>query len=109
VEILYADAKIQRLCEEARYQQKQLGSDQAKRLRTRIAQLRAATQVLQLQLGRPHPLVGDLAGQFSVDLVHPTRLLFEPADHPPPSHPHGGIDWQQVSRIRILAIEDTHD
>jgi toxin HigB-1 len=108
VEILYGDTKIKRLCEEAKYQAKQLGPLQAKKLKTRLAQLRAAAHVKELQVGHPHPLTGDLVGQFSVDLIQPTRLLFQPADDPPPAHPYGGIDWQQVSRIRILAIEDTH-
>ena len=70
--------------------------------------------VSQLQLGRPHPhphphpLTGDRAGQFSVDLDGPMRLLFEPAELPPPTLPSGGIDWQQVSSVRLLEIGDTH-
>lgn len=65
--------------------------------------------VSQLQLGRPHPLTGDRAGQFSVDLDGPMRLLFEPTDQPPPTLEAGGIDWKQVSSVRILEIGDTHD
>jgi proteic killer suppression protein len=64
--------------------------------------------VSQLHLGRPHPLTGDRAGQFSVDLDGPMRLLFEPAELPPPTLPSGGIDWQQVSSVRLLEIGDTH-
>jgi proteic killer suppression protein len=64
--------------------------------------------VSQLQLGRPHPLTGDRAGQFSVDLDGPMRLLFDPAELPPPTLPSGGIDWQQVSSVRLLEIGDTH-
>jgi len=64
--------------------------------------------VSQLQLGRPHPLTGDRAGQFSVDLDGPMRLLFDPAELPPPTLPSGGIYWQQVSSVRLLEIGDTH-
>jgi hypothetical protein len=37
------------------------------------------------------------------------RLLFEPTDQPPPTLEAGGIDWKQVSSVRIREIGDTHD
>ena len=80
----------------------------AKRLRARIKELQAEENVTKLCYGNPHPLIGDRAGQYSVDLDGPMRLLFEPTDQPPPSLPSGGIDWQKVLSIRILEIEDTH-
>lgn len=106
--IIYASKTIQRLCEEDKHQRKQLGEKRAKRLKNRMNELRAVTNVKELKLGGPHPLTGDRAGQFSVDLDGPMRLLFEPAELPPPTLPAGGIDWQQVSSVRILEIEDTH-
>ena len=81
----------------------------AKRLKNRLGELRAVENVSQLRLGRPHALTADRAGQYSVDLDGPMRLLFEPTDQPPPTLPSGGIDWQQVSSVRLLEIGDTHD
>ena len=109
MQITYASKTIQRLCEEDKHQRKQLGEKRAKRLKNRLNELRAVQNVSQLQLGRPHPLTGDRAGQFSVDLDGPMRLLFDPAELPPPTLPSGGIDWQQVSSVRLLEIGDTHD
>ena len=109
MQITYASKTIQRLCEEDKHQRKQLGENRAKRLKNRLNELRAVANVSQLQLGRPHPLSGDRAGQFSVDLDGPMRLLFEPTDQPPPTLEAGGIDWKQVSSVRILEIADTHD
>ncbi len=108
MQITYASKAIQRLCEEDKHQRKQLGEKRAKRLKNRLNELRAVEYVSQLQLGRPHPLTGGRAGQFSVDLDGPMRLLFEPTDQPPPTLEAGGIDWRQVSSIRILEIGDTH-
>jgi proteic killer suppression protein len=108
MQITYASKTIQRLCEEDKHQRKQLGEKRAKRLKNRLNELRAVQNVSQLQLGRPHPLTGDRAGQFSVDLDGPMRLLFDPAELPPPTLPSGGIDWQQVSSVRLLEIGDTH-
>ena len=108
MQITYASKTIQRLCEEDKNQRKQLGEKRAKRLKNRLAELRAVENVNQLQLGRPHALTADRAGQYSVDLDGPMRLLFEPTDQPPPTLPAGGIDWQRVSSVRLLEIGDTH-
>ena len=108
MQITYASKAIQRLCEEDKHQRKQLGEKRAKRLKNRLNELRAVDNVSQLQLGRPHALTEDRAGQYSVDLDGPMRLLFEPTDQPPPTLEAGGIDWQQVTSVRILEIGDTH-
>ena len=57
---------------------------------------------------RCHELTGNLKGQLSVDLGHPYRLLFVPADDPIPYRKEGGLDWQQVTEIEITDITDTH-
>ena len=108
MQITYANKAIQRLCEEDKHQRKHLGEKRVKRLRVRLGELRAEENVSKLLYGNPHPLSEDRAGQFSVDLDGPMRLLFEPTDQPPPTLEAGGIDWQQVSSVRILEIEDTH-
>ena len=108
MQITYASKTIQRLCEDIKYQRKKLGDTRAKRLRARIKELRAEENVTNLCYGNPHPLTGDRAGQFSVDLDGPMRLLFEPIDQPPPTLLAGGIDWQQVTSVRLLEIGDTH-
>jgi hypothetical protein len=43
-----------------------------------------------------------------VDLEHPYRLLFIPADDPIPFKKYGGIDLVLVTEIEIIEIEDTH-
>ena len=108
MQITFATKAIQRLCEEEKHQLKQLGTKRAKRLKNRLSELRAVQNVSQLQLGRPHALTEDRAGQYSVDLDGPMRLLFEPTDQPPPTLAAGGIDWQQVTSVRLLEIGDTH-
>ncbi len=109
MEVAYATKEIRRLCEEEKHQLKKLGKKRSKRLKNRLIELRAVEHVNELQLGGPHELTGDRAGQYSVDLAGPMRLLFESTEQPPPALAAGGIDWQQVKSIRILGIEDTHD
>ncbi len=90
---------------------RQYGPDNARRIRRRLDDLRAASNLAEMHTlfgGRLHPLVGDLAGQFALDLRHPQRLIFEPADEPLPLKPDGGLDWSLVSAVRILSVEDYH-
>jgi proteic killer suppression protein len=109
MQVAYATKEIRRLCEEEKHQLKQLGKKRSSRLKNRLNELRAKENVSELQLGRPHELTGDRAGQYSVDLDGPMRLLFEPTELPPPALPAGGIDWQHLKSICILGIEDTHE
>ena len=80
-------------------------------LQQRLAEL-AATETLgdlrNLPGARCHELTGDLKGCLAVDLQHPQRLIFEPDHDPCPVKPDGGLDWDQVKRVRILDIQDYH-
>jgi toxin HigB-1 len=65
--------------------------------------------VQELVAGRPHPLKGDRAGQFALDLDGGKRLVFEPANEPIPYKQDGSIDGAIVTHICIVFIGDYHD
>ena len=70
----------------------------AAKIAQRINELRAAPSVemlIQFQMGRCHPLVGNRQGQFAMDLVHPFRLVFKKSG-------------KDVELVKILEIEDYH-
>lgn len=90
------------------------GSEMARKIQQRLLQLQAARSLADLGPpyqgpARCHELKGDRAGQLSVDLKHPYRLLFAPDHNPLPQRPEGGLDWSQVTCITILGVEDTHE
>jgi len=51
----------------------------------------------------------DRAGQLSLDLDGPYRLIFKPAHDPVPAKPDGGLDWSGVTAVSILEVRDTHE
>ncbi len=61
-----------------------------------------------LPQARCHELLGNRKGELAVDLKHPYRLIFEPANDPIPRKPDGGLDWTQVTAINILEVVDYH-
>ena len=109
MEVSYCDDRIRRLCEKDKEARRKLGSQSAKKLQNRLADLFAAKSVGELVAGRPHPLKGKQAGQFAVRLHGGHRLVFEPTDNPPQTRPDGGVDWLKVTCVRIIFIGDYHD
>jgi len=86
------------------------GPERARRLKRRLDDLRAAPNLETMRQlpGRCHELTGDRKGQITIDLDGPYRLIFEPAENPPPIKEAGGLDWEKVTAVLILAVEDTH-
>ncbi len=109
MEITFADRKLQKLCEQQAVAQKKLGANCARKLKTRLADLGAASYVRQLVVGRPHPLKGDRVGEFAIDLEGGKRLVFKPGNDPIPLMEDGSIDWSEVTTVCIIFIGDYHD
>lgn len=104
-----SDNDLKTLCSHEREQKRRLGQTGARKLRARLADLIAASCVSELVAGHPHPLKGDRAGQFAVDLDGGRRLVFEPAADPPPTRDDGSVAWDRVAAVRIVYIGDYHD
>ena len=111
MDIFFHTKWLQKVCSVEREMQKELGKPCAKKMGQRLMELRAAvvlSDISHLPPPRLHEHSGDTKGYFSVDLMHPYRLLFVPADDPIPLKPDGGIDLTAVRSIEIVAIKDPH-
>lgn len=111
MEIFFHTKKLQKICSNAKDMQKELGTSCAKKLKQRMMELKSATvlsDISHLPPTRLHEHIGSSKGIFSVDLKHPLRLLFIPADDPIPLKPDGGIDLTAVKSVEITAIDDPH-
>jgi proteic killer suppression protein len=109
--IFFRTRKLQKVCSQADESRRQLGDKRGKKLQQRMMELKAAhnlTDISRLPPTRCHELAGDRAGQLSVDLEHPYRLLFIVANNPYPERESGGLDWEGVTEIEIVEIADTH-
>lgn len=111
MELLFATKRLAKQLGADRTLVKAFGAEAAKVLRRRLDQLRAAEtlEVMRTLPGRCHELSQDRQGELAVDLRGPYRLVFEPAANPPPTREHGGLDWERVTAVRILQVEDYHD
>ena len=117
MEITFRTKTLQKACTDARGAARTYGTRQAAKLRQRLDEMRAAPNLGLFWSepnrpglpGRCHELKGDMAGKLSLDLIHPDRLVFEPANDPLPTKPDGGLDWSKVTAVHIVDILDTHD
>ena len=109
--ILFHSRRLQKDCCDLKKSVRRWGARRSKLIRRRLDELRAAETLKDLRslpTPRCHELKGNRKGQLSVDLDHPYRLIFEPAEEPVPAKPNGGIDWKKVRSILIIGVEDIH-
>ena len=111
MEIFFRTKQLQKVCSRDKEMLRELGKPGAKKLKQRMAELKAAdvlADISHLPPPRLHELTGSEKEQFSVDLQHPYRLLFIAADDPVPRKDDRGIDLANVEAIEIISIKDTH-
>jgi len=95
MDVSFKTAALRKCCENDRTMQRKLGPDGARKLRARLADLRAASSMAEIRRGRPHPLIGKLGGCLALDLDGGRRLVIEPAKDAP-QRDDGNTDWGAV-------------
>ena len=111
MEIDFGDAELEADCNEFKRLVRKHNTQRAKLIRRRLDDLRAAQSldVMRSLPGRCHELKSDRAGQLSIDLDGPYRLIFRPRHNPIPVKKDGGLDWTKVTAITVIEMVDTHD
>lgn len=98
MDITYKNNKLQKICTDASVARRVHGDKMARKIHQRIDQIQASDTIetlIQFNIGRCHPLIGDRAGQYAMDLVHPYRLIFE-------------INGTEIQIANITDITDYH-
>ena len=114
MDIYVSDSNLRRAIEDEGACKRRYGADMTRKLRLRLAALRAADSLVDFwppKSGpeRCHELKGERGGTFSVDLKQPYRMLFKAVEAtPPPDRSDEQQRWKSITSIDILAIEDTH-
>ncbi len=114
MEIYVRDKKLKAALEDEAICKRRYGMDMTKKLKLRLAALRAAESLADFwpPMSGPercHELKGDLVGTFSVDVKQPYRLLFTPIEAEPDTDRSDEQQrWRSIKTIDILRIEDTH-
>ena len=112
MDIIFKTKKFRKECNNHKLLVRAYGKRRAGLIRRRLDEFQAANSLDELRHlpgPRCHELKGNRAGQFSVDLDHPYRLIFCPENDSLPQRANGGLDWKRITVIKIIGIEDTHE
>ena len=109
LELAFSEKSLRQLCENETIAKRKLGARVAEKLKRRLADLRAASCVMDLVVGVPRELEGDNANQFAISLCDGYRMVFCANHTAVPFLESGAIDWARVSRVKVLRIEGNHD
>lgn len=111
MDILFKSNKYRELCHDDALATRTFGRASARKLRTRLDDLAAASNLSLVRKlpGRFHPLKGELDGAFALDLQGGHRLVIEPAENPAPKLNDGTLDLSKVTAIRVIYIGNYHD
>ena len=115
MEIQVGDKKLRKVIEDEATAKKQYGVPMSKLISRRIASLSAEESLAVFwppKSGpeRCHELKGESVGKFTVDLVQPDRLVFEPVGETPQKDRSNEQErWRKITKINLLSIEDTHE
>ncbi len=110
MQIEFKTNKLRKQLTDPRELVKALGQ-RAKKANQRMQEFKAAENlavIRQIPAARCHKLTGDHHGELAVDISKNYRIVFEPFHDPLPAKADGGLDWEQVTIINILRIEDYH-
>jgi proteic killer suppression protein len=98
VDITFKNKKLKKYAEDFNACSRQMGSRSAELFFKRLNALKVVDSLDDVKAfpGRFHELTGDRKGQWSCDLDHPYRLIFEP------------LVVQEKVNIQIVEIADYH-
>ena len=105
LELAFETRPLRTICENESHAKCEFGSTVAEALKHRLADLRAATSIIDLVAGRPRVSDGANSQHMVVDLCGGYRIVFCPNHPNNPVTESGKLDWPKATRIKILGIE----
>jgi len=111
VQVSFTNKKLAKLLNSEKEIVKANGADNGRRIARRLQNIVDASNLAELAKipqTRVHQLTGDRNEQISVDVKHPYRLLLICGDEEPPRKSDGGLDWNKITKVIVIGIEDTH-
>lgn len=101
--IAFASQSLRALCENPATADTELGPEVAQALRSRLADLRAATSLSDLVAGSPR-ILNHRRLCMAVNLRDGFQMIFAANHVHNPRDGQNGIDWAKVRRIKIVEI-----
>lgn len=85
--------------------------EMAKKVSQRMKELKAADNLAVMRTipaAKCHELRQDRKGQLAVSISGNYRIIFIPDHEPIPNKEDGGMDWDSITIIEVIEVEDYH-
>jgi hypothetical protein len=105
LQLAFESKSLRSICESEGQAQIELHKAVAETLKHRLADLRSATSVKDLLVGRPTVLPEPVGRTMGIDLCEGYRLIFAANHASNPMNSDNFVDWNRVTRVKILRIE----
>lgn len=110
MEISYKSRKLEKQLTEPNEMVKSFGQ-LARKVNQRLKDLTDADNLAIMRTipaARCHELTGDRKGELALDVSGNYQMIFEPLHDPIPQKHDGGLNWEEVTKIKMNEIEDYH-
>jgi len=107
LELAFANKALRHICESQLTAERELGIEIAKKLRARLSDLRAASSIADLVASTTEKL-DQASERMAFALSSTVRIIFCANHVKIPRTRSGEVNWQKVSRIKLLEIEVAH-
>lgn len=110
MDISFGDKKLKKYANDDSKASKKMGAIRAKLYKQRLDDLLDAETLEDTRHlpGNYHELKADRKGQWSCNLDHPYRLIFEPHEDPIPTNEAGQFIWIEIKGVEVIEIVDYH-
>lgn len=109
LELAFDKKALRQVCENEMKAKRDLGVEVAGKLKSRLADLRAATTIKDMIASPPRELGDAHNRHLAIDLSEGRSIVFCSNHLNIPLHESGEVDWSRVSRIKILRIAGDHE
>lgn len=107
MQLAFENRKVREICEDSDIADVTLGAAVGTALRKRLADLSSARSVQELPpIGNPRVISRDGMEFYMIDLANGYIMEFEAGHTSVPKKMNNTVDWNSVSRIKILKIRN---
>jgi hypothetical protein len=110
VELSFETEALRDICEKRATATSHLGGQLALELEQCLADIVAARSVAEFEVLFPNLIDASMKSERSIEFASGQKIIFR-AGHikVPTKPPSATVDWQRVTRIRILGIKSDHE
>jgi proteic killer suppression protein len=102
LEITFNTRELRNICEDESLATQTLGSDTAKALKNRLADIRAADIISDVLAGQPS--LDKNTDCYHFELANGHKLIVKPSHVTERTNTDGTTDWKRVHRVQVISL-----